>query len=185
MRVRATVLLIRHHAVLLVRERGGPWFLPGGEVGHGELPMGAAIRELHEETGAEASAAAFLWQQASAHHMHHVFRVAIPAEALPRANYRAGIDESALGGRIAAREHAGHARHARDPEPRGGRQQRGALELAGCRRGAGSVGGILRAGIVRACATIGICARRKSPRRGEFRGVQITSTRDPRPESHA
>jgi len=93
MRVRATVLLVRHHAVLLVRERGGRWFLPGGEVGHGELPMNAAIRELYEETGAEASAAAFLWQQVSAHHIHHVFRVAIPADVLPRAIFRTGIDE--------------------------------------------------------------------------------------------
>jgi 8-oxo-dGTP diphosphatase len=30
MRIRATVLLTRHHAVLLVRERGGMWLLPGG-----------------------------------------------------------------------------------------------------------------------------------------------------------
>jgi 8-oxo-dGTP diphosphatase len=93
MRVRATVLLVRQHAVLLVKERGGPWFLPGGEVGHGELAMSAAIRELYEETGAEASAAAFLWQHVSAHHVHHVYRVAIPADARPNANYRAGIDE--------------------------------------------------------------------------------------------
>lgn len=93
MRVRATVLLVRHRAVLLVKERGGPWFLPGGDLRPGELAMAAAIRELHEETCVEASAAAFLWQHVSAHHMHQVFRVAIPPEVRPRANVRAGIEE--------------------------------------------------------------------------------------------
>ncbi|MFM0053581.1 NUDIX domain-containing protein [Caballeronia grimmiae] len=93
MRVRATVLLVRHHAVLLVKERGGPWFLPGGDLRPGELPMAAAIRELHEEACVEASAAAFLWQHVSSHHMHQVFRVAISGDSSPRANVRAGIDD--------------------------------------------------------------------------------------------
>jgi len=93
MRVRATALLVRQHAVLLVKERGGPWFLPGGDLRPGELAMAAAIRELHEETCVEASAAAFLWQHVSAHHMHQVFRVAVPGDARPRANVRAGIDD--------------------------------------------------------------------------------------------
>jgi ADP-ribose pyrophosphatase YjhB (NUDIX family) len=78
MRERATVLLVRHQSVLLVRERGGPWLLPGGAVAMDELTIVAAIRALHEDTGVEASAAAFLFQQTSAHHLHHVFRIAIP-----------------------------------------------------------------------------------------------------------
>ncbi|KXU93656.1 pyrophosphatase [Caballeronia megalochromosomata] len=78
MRERATVLLVRHQSVLLVRERGGPWLLPGAAVAFDELTIVAAIRALHEDTGVEASAAAFLFQQASAQHLHHVFRIAIP-----------------------------------------------------------------------------------------------------------
>lgn len=78
MRERATVLLVRHQSVLLVRERGGPWLLPGGAVAFDELTIIAAIRALHEDAGVQASAAAFLFQQASAHHLHHVFRIAIP-----------------------------------------------------------------------------------------------------------
>ena len=93
MRVRATVLLVRHHAVLLVRERGGPWLLPGGTVGLDELPIVAAIRALHEESGVEASAAAFLFQQISAQHLHHVFRIAIPDDVHPRAAIGGGLDE--------------------------------------------------------------------------------------------
>ncbi|WP_250467764.1 NUDIX domain-containing protein [Caballeronia sp. GAFFF2] len=93
MRVRATVLVVRHDAVLLVRQRGGPWYLPGGEVRHNELVMAAAIRELHEGTGAEASAAAFMWQHVSAQHLHHVFRVAIPADARLFTNPGQGVDE--------------------------------------------------------------------------------------------
>nr|WP_061177037.1 NUDIX domain-containing protein [Caballeronia pedi] len=84
MRDRATVLLVRHQSVLLVRERGGPWLLPGGTVGYEELTIVAAIRALHEDTGVAASAAAFLFQQPSAQHLHHVFRIAIPDDANPR-----------------------------------------------------------------------------------------------------
>lgn len=93
MRVRATVLLVRHQAVLLVREHGGPWLLPGGPVGLNELALVAAVRALHEDTGVEASAAAFLFQQVSAHHLHHVFRVAIPDDMHPRAAMGGGIDD--------------------------------------------------------------------------------------------
>ena len=84
MRERATVLLVRHQSVLLVRERGGPWLLPGGTVGYEELTIIAAIRALHEDTGVAASAAAFLFEQVSAHHLHHVFRIAIPDDVHPR-----------------------------------------------------------------------------------------------------
>jgi 8-oxo-dGTP diphosphatase len=84
MRERATVLLVRHQSVLLVRERGGPWLLPGGAVSYDELTIVAAIRALHEDTGVAASAAAFLFEQASAHHLHHVFRIAIPDDVHPR-----------------------------------------------------------------------------------------------------
>jgi 8-oxo-dGTP pyrophosphatase MutT (NUDIX family) len=81
------VLLVRQQAVLLVRERGGPWLLPGGMVGLNELTIIAAIRALHEETGVEANAAAFLFQQVSAHHLHHVFRIAIPDDVEPQPDF--------------------------------------------------------------------------------------------------
>lgn len=93
MRVRATVLLVRHQAVLLVRERGGPWLLPGGTVGLDELTIVAAIRALYEETGVEASAAAFLFQQVSAQHLHHVFRIVIPDDVHPQPGMAGGLDE--------------------------------------------------------------------------------------------
>jgi 8-oxo-dGTP diphosphatase len=93
MRIRATVLLARHHAVLLVRQRGSPWLLPGASVGLEELPMIAAIRGLHRDTGVEASAAAFLFQQISAQHMHSVFRIAIPDDVEPRPSPLGEYDE--------------------------------------------------------------------------------------------
>jgi 8-oxo-dGTP diphosphatase len=93
MRTRATVLLARHHAVLLVRERGGPWLLPGATVSMDELPMVAAIRGLHRDTGVEATAAAFLFQQISAQHMHSVYRVAIAEDVHPRPSPLGEFDE--------------------------------------------------------------------------------------------
>jgi 8-oxo-dGTP diphosphatase len=84
MRERATVLLVRHQSVLLVRERGGPWLLPGGAVAYDELTIIAAIRTLHEDIGVEANAVAFLFQQMSAQHLHHVFRIAIADDVQPR-----------------------------------------------------------------------------------------------------
>ena len=52
------VVCLRGEEVLLVR-RGRPprlneWSLPGGRVEFGETVAGAALRELHEETGVEA-----------------------------------------------------------------------------------------------------------------------------------
>ena len=93
MRERATVLLVRQQAVLLVKERSGPWLLPGGSVEYDELAIVAAIRALHEETGVAANAAAFLFQQASAHHIHHVFRIAIPDDVNPRAGFGSVLDD--------------------------------------------------------------------------------------------
>ncbi|SAK80415.1 NUDIX hydrolase [Caballeronia hypogeia] len=93
MRIRATVLVIRQQAVLLVRERGGPWLLPGETVEPDELTMVVAIRALYEGTGVEANAAAFLFQQVSAHHLHHVFRIAIPDDLHPRAAFGSGLDD--------------------------------------------------------------------------------------------
>jgi len=55
MRERATVLLVRHQSVLLVRERGGPWLLPGGAVAFDELTIIAAIRALYAASQAGVS----------------------------------------------------------------------------------------------------------------------------------
>ncbi|WP_277182504.1 NUDIX domain-containing protein [Caballeronia sp. BR00000012568055] len=93
MRIRATVLLTRHHAVLLVRERGGMWLLPGASVGMDELPMVAAIRGLHRDTGVEASAVVFQFQQVSAQHLHSVYRVAIADDVDPRPSPLGEYDE--------------------------------------------------------------------------------------------
>ncbi|WP_087644869.1 NUDIX domain-containing protein [Caballeronia choica] len=85
MRIRATGLVVRKGAVLLVREHSGMWLLPGGVVERDELVIVAAIREVYEETGMEAHAAAFMFEHVSAHHVHHVFRIAISDNEHPKA----------------------------------------------------------------------------------------------------
>ena len=54
----AGVVCLRGGEVLLVRRgrapRLGEWSLPGGRIEFGETAAGAALRELHEETGVEA-----------------------------------------------------------------------------------------------------------------------------------
>lgn len=52
----AGVLLVLHGQVLLAKRaaathQGGTWSTPGGAIQHGEEPVAAALRELHEETG--------------------------------------------------------------------------------------------------------------------------------------
>lgn len=50
--ITASGIVIRDHQILLVHHRYiQEWFQPGGHVDAGELPLDAAIRELHEETG--------------------------------------------------------------------------------------------------------------------------------------
>lgn len=54
-RHRATLVLMREGRLLLMREPGdAEFYLPGGGVERGELPICAATRELHEETGMTA-----------------------------------------------------------------------------------------------------------------------------------
>ncbi|MGB9476659.1 MAG: NUDIX hydrolase [Candidatus Udaeobacter sp.] len=53
--VRAAV--ISENKILLVKERGDGWTLPGGWVDPGESPSEAAVRETREESGYDVSAA--------------------------------------------------------------------------------------------------------------------------------
>jgi ADP-ribose pyrophosphatase YjhB (NUDIX family) len=52
--VRAAV--ISENKILLVKERGDGWTLPGGWVDPGESPSEAAVRETKEESGFDVSA---------------------------------------------------------------------------------------------------------------------------------
>jgi 8-oxo-dGTP diphosphatase len=70
---RATVVIRREDKFLLVREVDVKWLLPGGKIGRNELPMVAALRELHEETQLVATSIAFLFTHGRKSDLHHVF----------------------------------------------------------------------------------------------------------------
>ena len=54
MKIRATVICEREGHILFVRKARSKWALPGGKVEAHERPVGAAERELEEETGYKA-----------------------------------------------------------------------------------------------------------------------------------
>jgi 8-oxo-dGTP diphosphatase len=72
-RLRATVIVRTEQGVLLAGDQSGLVLLPGGGVDHGELPISAAARELHEETGLIATSLRFLFHHESPTNLHHVY----------------------------------------------------------------------------------------------------------------
>ena len=76
LRRRATAIVTRGKSALLVRDRGRQEFaLPGGGVQHGELPIYALARELHEETALEATAVTYIATHNGKYNRHYVFGV--------------------------------------------------------------------------------------------------------------
>lgn len=82
-RPRATVIVLLEEGVLLAGDSSGLILLPGGGVDHGELPIAAAARELHEETGLVAISLRFLFHHESPTNLHHVYFC--EAEGMPMA----------------------------------------------------------------------------------------------------
>jgi 8-oxo-dGTP diphosphatase len=73
MKIRATVICERDRQVLLVRKPASKWALPGGKVELGEAIVGAAARELQEETGLNAEQLLYLFEFETDRTLHHVF----------------------------------------------------------------------------------------------------------------
>jgi 8-oxo-dGTP diphosphatase len=97
-RLRATVIVLMEEGVLLAGDSSGLVLLPGGGVDHGELPIAAAARELHEETGLVAVSLRFLFNHESPTNLHHVYFC--EAEGMPIASDDAEtllfLDQSAM-----------------------------------------------------------------------------------------
>ena len=72
-RCRATVIVEVDDAILLATNTEDLVLLPGGGIRRDELPIAAAARELHEETGLVASALTYLFSHESPSNIHQVF----------------------------------------------------------------------------------------------------------------
>ena len=82
-RHRATLILWRDDRLLVVRDRGrSTYALPGGGIEDGELPIVAAARELHEETGLEATSIRYLFTHEGKYNDHHLYEVEAEGEVV-------------------------------------------------------------------------------------------------------
>ena len=80
LRDRATVVVPRDGAVLLVRDVDPTFSMPGGGIEPGESPADAAARELFEETGLRATRTERLFVLETGIHRHHVFLIEADGE---------------------------------------------------------------------------------------------------------
>ncbi|PQZ85180.1 MULTISPECIES: NUDIX hydrolase [Pseudomonas] len=77
MKIRATVICEHEGQILFVRKAKSKWALPGGKVERNERPVGAAARELEEETGLNVDGMLYLQALKARDTLHHVFEASV------------------------------------------------------------------------------------------------------------
>ncbi|NIE57785.1 MULTISPECIES: NUDIX hydrolase [unclassified Burkholderia] len=83
---RATVVCVQGQRVLLVARAASRWALPGGTIKTGETPLGAAHRELQEETGLVGLDLKYVMHFGGLSKLHHVFIGELLADLRPQAS---------------------------------------------------------------------------------------------------